>query len=66
MILTDEERAKFARWLLEDAESSKQLITQLKQLPGTEAAQKKLTVEAMAQTLVAIKLQSIEGMTISK
>jgi L-fucose isomerase-like protein len=64
MQLTAQENEKFALWLLQDAESNEQLAKQMESLPGTSSIAKKYRTEAMAQRIVAAKLQSYEKTTL--
>jgi len=62
--LTQEERDKFATYLEQEVESSKQLIEQMKHIPNTEAMASALTAEMLAERVVAGKLRSIETQSV--
>ena len=64
-MLTDAERQRFAKWLLEDADSSEALIGQLAKMPmPIEALITRLRVEAAAAKVVAAKLLITESCSI--
>ena len=61
MILTKEEREKFANYLLENANSDSLLAEQLANMPGPSAEiAKRYRAEAMAAKIIATKLLSTE------
>ncbi len=61
MMLTDEERKRFASYLDESVESDMVMIEQLKLMGGHELKIKKINTEAMAAKIIAMKLRSIEA-----
>jgi hypothetical protein len=62
MILSAEERKKFADYLEQDARDTEGIIGQLQNAPGMDPLARKLKVEATAQRIVAAKLRSMETM----
>ena len=64
MLLTDEERAKFAAWCRNEANSTHAIVDQMKAMPGVEALTKQKRIEAMACLVVAGILGSFESQTI--
>lgn len=65
--LTDQERAKFAAYLEQDAAATDGLVKQLGNLganPATDMLTKKMKAEATAARIVAAKLRSIETDTV--
>ena len=58
--LTQEERDKFATYLEQEVESSRQLIEQMEHIPNTTAMSSALTAEMLAERVVARKLRSVE------
>lgn len=65
IVLSQDERIKFANWLEQDLESSKLLIKQMKSLgvPG-EVVAKKMRAEMLAELTILTKLRSIEEIEI--
>ena len=64
IMLSKEERERFAAWLEQDAAGTDGLLQQMAKLPNTEAIAKVKRAESMAQKIVAKMLRSIEGMEI--
>ena len=64
--LTDEERRKFAAWLMQEAHSNDVIIKQMEKLPGLETGIKKYRLEAAAYLMIARRLESTEKMTIKE
>ncbi len=64
--LTEEERLKFATWLEQSAETSKEIVDQIRKLglPGDVLASHEIQ-EAKAALIIASKLRSIESVEIS-
>lgn len=65
ILLTDQERDHFAAWLEQEAESSRMLLKQLEKLPQGAVVADHMKREAGACALIALKLRSIETMSIS-
>ncbi len=64
MILTQQERDKFAFYLDQEANTNKQLVKQMKKLPNTiPAMYKMLKQDAVAYAWVAAKLRAVEDQT---
>ena len=61
MSLTDAERAKFATWLEQDAESTRLILVELERLPSmvTSGVVAQYEQEMAAQKVVAKKLRSM-------
>lgn len=66
MLLTDEERERFATYLEQDAESSRLIIEQMKNLPVAQVMVKAATAEMHAALIVARKLRSLHSQTIDR
>jgi hypothetical protein len=65
LLLSDEERNRFASWLELEIESSKGMIEQFKKLGQIgEPLIKRETVEMQAALIIARKLRSIESFSI--
>lgn len=65
MVLTQQERDKFAAWLEREAESAKAIIEQLEKLgPHGALIAKKEKQEMTAALIIAAKLRSIQSETI--
>lgn len=64
MILSDQERERFAAYLEEDARTNELLIQQLQKVPGTPELSEKLRAESVACRVVAAKLRAVETQTI--
>lgn len=65
ILLNDDERARFATWLEEQAESSEAICKQLLSLgPHGEIIAQREKQEADASLLIAAKLRSIESASI--
>ena len=65
LLLSDEERNRFASWLELEIESSKGMIEQFKKLGQIgETLIKRETVEMQAALIIARKLRSIESFSI--
>jgi hypothetical protein len=58
IILTQEERDRFATYLEEDSNSSLGIIKQMEKLPNTETIVKHYKLEAAASKIVAAKLRA--------
>ena len=63
VVLTQEERDKFADWLEQEANTDHKMANQMKTLGGTgmELGAQKYNTEAMAKEIVAKLLRSIEA-----
>jgi len=68
LLLTEQERHRFADWLEMEAASSEGLALELDKLFGGSVAAiaKQHRMEAAASRLIAKKLRSIESMTIGR
>jgi len=66
IMLTPEERERFAAWCEEDAAATFGLVEQMEKLPGggIEAVAKVKRAEALAQRVVAKMLRSTQSMTL--
>lgn len=64
MLLTDEERKKFAEYLETDVMSSEALLRQMEKLPGMETFAKKTRIEIAAMMMVAKRLRNTELVSI--
>lgn len=64
MILTQEERDKFATYLEEDAASNDGLIVQATKVGGMEPLIQKLKIEAASARIIARKLRTTESMSL--
>lgn len=64
VMLSQEERERFAVWCEQDAHGTLGLIEQMERLPHTEGIVKLKRTEAMAQQIVAKLLRSIEETTL--
>jgi hypothetical protein len=65
MMLTNEERLKFAQYLEELADSDRKILQELKKLPG-RLMQDNLTNEITACLLIARRLYDTEHVTIER
>jgi len=65
MLLTDEERWRFIRYLEEEAATDEGMAAQMEKIRVPASLPKKLRAEALAAKVVAAKLRSIESMTVS-
>lgn len=66
MLLTPEERDRFAAWLEREAETAKQIVEQMEKLgPMTAPLVQREKAEAAAALLIARKLRSIESVSIA-
>ncbi len=61
MILTNEERLRFAEYLERDAESSRLLIEQMVKQGLPDFMQQRLKIERAAATVIAQKLRNCES-----
>jgi hypothetical protein len=68
MLLTPEERNKFATWCEQNAESAQLLCDQLKNLPGpaANALAPGFKMEIAACTFIAQKLRTTEDQTLGR
>lgn len=64
ILLTQQERDKFAAYLLQEAESDDGMAKQMEKLKGHEAMVKRLRQRGAIYAIVAKELQKIEEMTI--
>jgi len=66
VMLTAEERERFAAWCEEDAKTTFGLVEQMGKLlgGGIEAVAKRKRTEALAQSIVAKMLRSAQSMTL--
>ncbi len=66
MLLTDEERRKFAEWLEQDAASCRAIADQLEKLgPMHHAMANKERIDAIAEMLIAKKLRNTESFEVT-
>jgi hypothetical protein len=65
MILTDQEREKFAAWCRQEAATNDQFAKQLAAMRGMDAIAKRKRAETVALTFVASLLASIESVTLT-
>lgn len=68
MLLTNEERQRFADYLEMDAESGEQLAAQMDKMknPITDQLAKQHRIEAQAARIVARRLRAAQDMTIGR
>ncbi len=66
IVLTAEERARFALWCRQEAASSDGMARQANTMVGLEVVVKKYHTEAMAALIVAKVLEGIEEFTVEK
>jgi len=64
MMLTDDERDRFAIYLEQDAADSEQMAKQCESI-GQAVIAKKYRMESVATTIVARRLRSVETMKVS-
>ncbi len=64
MLLTDEERRRFAEYLEQDAESSRLIIAQMEAMPNVEMMTRNIKIEMHAALIIARKLRDVESQTI--
>lgn len=68
LLLSAQERERFAAWLEHEAESDRGMIEQMEKLAqhteAVEAVRKKLNVERLAALVIMKKLRSVEDVTI--
>lgn len=64
MLLTDDERRRFAEYLEQDAASGEAILSQLEKLPGMDAIIRKTQAEVAATKIVAKKLRSLHSESI--
>ncbi len=66
IILTDEQKVLFHRWLVQEAESNIGIIEQAKKINVPDVFVKKMANEALACTLIAEKLHTTETQIIKE
>lgn len=66
LLLTDQERIRFADWLRREVNSHREIIKQMEKLPSMAPVIEREKQRAAAKLLVAIELQSIETMTVGR
>lgn len=64
MLLSDEERKKFADWLENEAATANSMIEQMKKLNLPDAIMQREKAEAAAALIIARKLRGTESMSI--
>lgn len=64
MLLTDDERRRFAEYLEQDAASGEAILEQLAKLPGMDAIIRLTRAEVAASRIVAKKLRSTHSESI--
>lgn len=65
MLLTDDERRKFAEWCRQEIQTNKILIEQAGKLTAVEMITRRLQITTAALTVVAQMLETTESQTIS-
>lgn len=65
MLLTDDERRKFAEWCRQEIQTNKILIEQAGKLTAVEMITRRLQITTAALTVVAQMLETMESQTIS-
>lgn len=64
MLLTDQERERFAEYCRQNADSSRQLVEQLEKMPGLAALAKQQKIQQMAFSVVYTILKNTESQTL--
>lgn len=64
IVLTDQERDRFAAFCRQNAQSTAQIIKQMEAMPGMELMVKKLAVEMKSYAIVAEHLEKTESQTL--
>lgn len=62
--LNQQERTKFAEWLMQEIEDDKLLIIQMEKIPNTKPLVDQRKIEIKASFILLDKLMSIEDVTI--
>lgn len=65
LLLTDDERARFAAYLERTAADDEAMIAQMEKIKAPEVLIKRTRTEALAAKIIAAKLRSIESVSIS-
>lgn len=65
LLLTDDERARFAAYLERTAADDEAMITQMEAIKAPEVLIKRTRTEAIAAKIIAAKLRSIESVNVS-